>query len=82
MTTRIERDSMGEVSVPYDKYWGAQTQRSFENFAIGGERRPAEVIRAFAVLKKAAAVVKTDESAATHRLFLMSLTLFGDASST
>jgi len=46
---------MGEVRVPADKYWGAQTQRSLENFPIGGERMPDEVIRAFAVLKKAAA---------------------------
>ena len=58
---RIERDSMGEVRVPADRYWGAQTQRSYENFKIGTEKMPAEIIRAFAILKKAAAL-------ANHRL--------------
>lgn len=52
---RIEHDTMGEVKVPADRYWGAQTERSFENFKIGTHRMPPEVIRAFAVLKKAAA---------------------------
>ena len=52
---RIEHDSMGEVQVPADRYWGAQTQRSYENFKIGVEKMPAEIIRAFAVLQKAAA---------------------------
>ncbi len=52
---RIEKDTMGEIRVPADRYWGAQTQRSFENFRIGTEKIPEEVIRAFAVLKKAAA---------------------------
>ena len=56
MDYRIEHDSMGEVKVPGDKYWGAQTQRSFENFKIGTEKIPTEVIRAFAILKKAAAM--------------------------
>ncbi len=55
MDTRIERDTMGEVEVPADKYWGAQTQRSLQNFTIGGHRMPIEVIKAFAVLKKSAA---------------------------
>ena len=53
---RIEHDTMGEVKVPADKYWGAQTERSFENFKIGHEQMPVEIIRAFAVLKKAAAL--------------------------
>ena len=53
---RIEHDSMGEVRVPADKYWGAQTQRSFENFKIGGEIMPREITRAFGILKKAAAM--------------------------
>ncbi|MDD6154582.1 MAG: class II fumarate hydratase [Eubacteriales bacterium] len=53
---RIEHDTMGEVKVPADKYWGAQTQRSFQNFKIGHETMPAEIIRAFAVLKKSAAI--------------------------
>ena len=52
---RIEHDTMGEVAVPAHRYWGAQTQRSFENFPIGTEKMPAEVIRAFAVLKEACA---------------------------
>lgn len=56
MTTRIEHDTMGEVRVPADKYWGAQTQRSFENFQIGCEKMPTEIIRAFAIMKKAAAL--------------------------
>ena len=59
MEYRIESDSMGEVKVPEDAYWGAQTQRSFENFKIGTEKIPMEVIRAFAVLKKAAAWIST-----------------------
>ncbi len=56
MKYRIEHDSMGEMQVPADKYWGAQTQRSYQNFKIGTEKIPMEVIRAFAILKKAAAV--------------------------
>lgn len=56
MDYRIEKDTLGEVKVPMDKYWGAQTQRSYENFKIGIEKMPIEIIRAFAVLKKAAAI--------------------------
>ncbi len=58
MEYRIEHDSMGPVQVPADKYWGAQTQRSHENFPIGVglETMPVEIIRAFAILKKAAAM--------------------------
>ena len=52
---RIEHDTMGEVKVPADRYWGAQTQRSYENFKIGTQRMPAEIIHAFGILKKAAA---------------------------
>jgi len=57
MSIRIEKDTMGPVEVPADKYWGAQTQRSINNFKIGGEKNqmPIEIIRAFAILKKAAA---------------------------
>ncbi|MFK7908403.1 MAG: class II fumarate hydratase [Chitinophagales bacterium] len=55
MQYRKEKDSLGYVEVPADKYWGAQTQRSIENFKIGGQKMPIEVIRAYAVLKKAAA---------------------------
>ena len=56
MEYRIEHDSMGEMQVPADKYWGAQTQRSYQNFRIGTEKMPKEVITAFAYLKKAAAL--------------------------
>ncbi len=56
MTTRTERDSMGAVEVPADRYWGAQTARSLANFKIGDELMPRELIRAFGVLKKAAAL--------------------------
>lgn len=52
---RKEHDSMGDVLVPADKYWGAQTQRSFDNFRIGEEKMPKEMIRAFGILKAAAA---------------------------
>ncbi len=55
MTFRKEKDSIGYIKVPTDKYWAAQTQRSKQNFKIGGQTMPIEVIRAFAILKKAAA---------------------------
>lgn len=60
MDYRIERDTMGEVKVPVDKYWGAQTQRSYENFKIGGTRMPREMIEALAIVKKAAAFANAD----------------------
>ena len=50
MKTRIEKDSMGEIPVPADRYYGAQTQRSIENFRIGNDRFPRELIRAFGIL--------------------------------
>ncbi|MBQ2082402.1 MAG: class II fumarate hydratase [Lachnospiraceae bacterium] len=56
MNYRTEHDSMGEIRVPADKYWGAQTQRSFENFKIGTEKIPGEIIKAFSYLKQAAAI--------------------------
>src|SRR6266478_90161 len=59
-TTRIETDSMGEIEVPADKYWGAQTERSLLHFNIGNDVMPREMIRAFGVLKKAAALVNQD----------------------
>ena len=55
--TRLESDTMGHIPVPADKYWGAQTQRSLEHFAIGNNPMPIEVIHAFGILKKAAAIV-------------------------
>ena len=57
MHTRLEKDSMGEVEVPADRYWGAQTQRSIHNFKIGGERFPREMIRALGIVKYSAAEV-------------------------
>ena len=60
MGERIERDTMGELSVPDDRYWGAQTARSLMNFDIGNDLMPREVIRAFGILKKAAARTNKD----------------------
>ncbi len=60
MQTRIEKDTMGEIEVPKDAYWAAQTQRSIQNFRIGEEKMPDEIIRAFAILKKAVALVNKD----------------------
>ena len=54
--TRTEKDTMGNVEVPADAYWGAQTQRSRENFKIGGETLPRPMIEAMALVKKAAAI--------------------------
>lgn len=59
MNYRIEKDTLGEVKVPADKLWGAQTQRSKENFPIGNEKMPSEIIRAFAILKKSCAKANT-----------------------
>ncbi len=64
MATRVESDSMGTINVPAEKYYGAQTARSLANFDIGGEKMPVEIITAFGVLKKAAAL-------ANHKLGLM-----------
>ena len=55
MEYRMEHDSLGNVKVPAGRYWGAQTQRSLENFPIGKDLMPDEIIHAFAILKKAAA---------------------------
>lgn len=60
MNYRIETDTMGEVKVPADKYYGAQTGRSLMNFKIGGETMPKELIRAFGILKKAAALTNLE----------------------
>jgi fumarate hydratase class II len=54
---RRERDSMGEIDVPADRYWGAQTQRSLDHFAIGPDRMPKSVYHAYGIVKKAAALV-------------------------
>lgn len=60
MKYRIEKDSFGEINVPADKYWGAQTQRSLQNFKIGEERLPLPLIRAYGILKKAAALANKE----------------------
>lgn len=65
VSTRTEKDSMGTIQVPADKYWGAQTQRSLHHFAIGQDKMPLEVIKAFGMLKKAAAITN-------HQLGLLS----------
>lgn len=59
MTTRVESDSMGTIQVPSEKYYGAQTARSLANFDIGGEKMPKEIVKAFGILKKAAAITNT-----------------------
>ena len=59
MQHRIEKDSMGEIEVPADRYWGAQTQRSLENFKIGSERMPRPLIRALGIVKQSAVEVNT-----------------------
>lgn len=59
--TRMESDSLGDVEVPADKYWGAQTQRSLSNFAIGWEKMPAPLVRALGIQKKAAALTNTEQ---------------------
>ena len=64
MSTRVESDTMGTINVPADKYYGAQTARSLANFDIGGEKMPTEIITAFGILKKAAAL-------ANHKLGLL-----------
>ena len=60
MKFRVEKDTMGEINVPSDKYYGAQTARSLMNFKIGGDRFPREIIRALGILKKAAALTNQE----------------------
>src|SRR5690606_4220069 len=59
-STRLERDTFGDIAVPADRLWGAQTQRSLQNFRISGERQPMELIRALALVKRAAAQVNAE----------------------
>ncbi len=66
--TRTETDSFGPIEVPADRYWGAQTQRSLENFRIGGERMPEALIRAFGIQKKAAALANLSLGLLEERL--------------
>ena len=67
--TRIEKDTMGEIAVPSDRYWGAQTQRSLKYFQAGAGRdtMPRELIKAFGILKKAAAMATSSSSFWTRR---------------
>src|SRR5688572_29613334 len=60
MSTRTERDTFGPIEVPADRLWGAQTQRSLQNFRIGGERMPVPLVRALGVVKRAAALVNQE----------------------
>lgn len=60
MTMRQEKDTFGPIAVPAERLWGAQTQRSIQNFAISGERQPQEIIRALAQVKRAAARINGD----------------------
>ena len=60
MQTRIEHDTMGEVAVPSEAMWGAQTQRSLQNFKIGQERLPRAMIQAMGLVKKAAALTNAE----------------------
>jgi fumarate hydratase class II len=66
--TRIESDSMGEIAVPADRYWGAQTQRSLQNFKIGGERMPIPLVRALGLVKQAAAETNIELGILDRRL--------------
>ncbi|WP_414897076.1 class II fumarate hydratase [Rhodovulum sp. YEN HP10] len=66
--TRTETDSFGPLDVPADKYWGAQTQRSIQNFPIGWERQPVAIIRALGVIKKACALVNIDQGGLDPKL--------------
>jgi fumarate hydratase class II len=66
--TRIETDSFGDIAVPADRYWGAQSERSLENFPIGWEKQPAAIIRALGVIKRAAAEVNMDLSKLDPRI--------------
>lgn len=60
MKTRLEKDTLGEIAIPADKYWGPQSQRSLENFLIGNEKMPIEVIHAYAIVKQAAAASNSE----------------------
>ena len=60
MSVRVEKDTMGDIEVPSEQYYGAQSARSLKNFAIGLERFPREFIKAFGILKKAAALVNNE----------------------
>lgn len=67
MNTRIEHDTMGQIAVPAEHHWGAQTQRSIEHFKIGGQRQPREIITAFAYLKEACALANASVGKLTEQ---------------
>ena len=71
MEYRIEKDTMGEMKVPADRYWAAQTQRSRQNFMIGDEVMPREITHAFGILKKAAALANYKLGKLSHIQFLL-----------
>jgi len=66
MKTRVESDTIGKIEVPADRYWGAQTQRSLQNFRIGGHRFPRSMIKAFGIVKKAAALTNEELGKLPH----------------
>jgi len=66
--TRTETDSLGNMKVPADKYWGAQTQRSLQNFKIGGEKQPEALVKALGIVKKAAAQTNMDLKVLTKKV--------------
>ena len=68
MEYRTEKDSFGDIKVPDNKYWGAQTQRSLENFKIGHEKMPTQLIKALAILKKSAAITNMELGALETRI--------------
>ena len=78
MDYRMERDSMGEMEVPADRYWGAQTQRSYQNFQIGTEKMPEEIVRAFGILKKAAALAAEIHGVKKNALYKYALEQQGE----
>ena len=78
MEYRIEKDTMGEMKVPADKYWAAQTQRSHENFQIGTEVMPREITHAFGILKKAAALAAEIHSVKKNALYKYALEQQGE----
>lgn len=75
MDYRIEKDTMGEVKVPLDKYWAAQTQRSLHNFKIGHEKMPLEIVHGFAYLKKACALVNYQDKIKLKKVLYLSYRL-------
>ena len=78
MNTRIERDSIGTIAVPKDKYYGAQTQRSINNFKIGKERFPREFIRAYGILKKATATANFKNKNLSNEIYKLIIKAAGE----